>query len=279
MSVEEIDRIAIANEVFGENEESTVIPVEPNQDDAESEDAELAGEDTTDPWANVNPVVKAEFEALRSKVSASDAMEMRLKKAESRLGSVLNELHAAKEAAKTVSDAPSKEQILEATENQKAWDGLKDDFPEWAQGIESRIAATSAEIRKEFPNVAAIREEINKEFNQRYIDLESRLTGGIVASRHPNWQEDVNSAEFQTWRQENNVDDTLDPAVAIAHLNAYHEYKNSKPSVRDIKAEREQRLKTAENVTGRKLNAPKSEADMSVEELRAHIAAGVWEEK
>ena len=277
MSAEEIDRIAIANEVFGENEESTVIPVESNQDNAENEDTELSGEDTADPWANVNPVIKAELEALRSRVSTSDAMEERLKQAERRLGSVQNELHAAKEAAKTASEAPSKEQILEATENQKAWDELKDDFPEWAQGIESRIAATSAEIRKELPNVSAIREEISNEFNQRYTDLESRLTGGIIASRHPNWQEDVNSDEFQSWRQENNVADTLDPAVAIAHLNAYHEYKSSKPSVKDIKAEREQRLKTAENVTGRKLNAPKSEADMSEEELRAHIAASVWE--
>ena len=270
MTQEELDRLAIANEVFGES-------VGTSSTDEEQTDSQIENQDEyIDPWSNVDPVIRTELDILKSKLSESESIEERLKQTERRLGSVLNELHAAKETAKQVTDAPTKEQMIEANINDDSWNELKEDFPEWAQGIESKLAANSAEMRKELPDVVAIRDEISREFGERYSELESKLTGSIVSSHHKNWRDIVQSDDFQTWRETNGVNDTNDAAEAIASISAYNEYKKSVPTVKDIKAEREQRLKTAENVTGRKINGPKSEADMTEEELRASIAASVW---
>jgi hypothetical protein len=267
--VEEIDRESIANEVFGRADQEEHHEAE--QDSIDEKESEI--EEPSSQWAQIDPAIQAEMDGLKAKISSVDAMEERLKQAERRLGGVLNELHAAKESAKQTNDAPSNEQMQQAAENQKAWDELKEDFPEWAAGIDNRIAATSAEIKKNIPDVTAMRQEITEEFNAKYEDLLLRMSNNnVIASRHANWLNDVNSDEFQLWRQENNVPDTNDPATAISILDSYYEHKQSKPSVKDIKAEREQRLKSAETIPGRKMELPKSEADMTYEELRAHIA-------
>ena len=271
MTVEET-RASIAGEVFGE---SAGTPPEAKQEPkVEATPAVEIVE--VDPWAGVSPVIRQEFDALREKVGVIEKIESRLKQSERRVGSLTDELHAAKEAAKATPKAPSAAEIEAAAKTVEGWEDLKEFNPGWAEAIDARIAAERAELLKDKPDVAALREELQKQTNEGISNAEAKFNGHLVSLKHPKWMEKTASPEFVAWHKEQGEPNSFDPFEVIAILDKFDAHAKSRKSTKQITAEREQRLAQSEQIPGRKLPPSASESDMSPEELRASIAKEVW---
>lgn len=263
-----IDRAAIANEVWNDAEQSPSTPTEPV--------VMPVAPETPDPWTGISPALREEVEGLRAKVGAMDEMNFRLKQTESRLGGVLNDLHAAKEAAKTVANAPTQEQIAQASSNQSEWEVLKEDFPEWTSAMDHKLAAERAEIMKKLPNLDAMRQELQAASAADRESLKIEFGNNIVSLKHKEWKETIKTPEFKQWHAQTGAKDSFDPLDVIAVIDDYAEFKAKQKSPSAIAEERKQRLEQAQQPSGHKLPPTKSEADMSESEARASIAKQVW---
>ena len=135
-------RSEIANEEF---EESTVSVAEPSKTE---EDPAVEAVVEEDPWAGVNPTLRKTFDDMTAKVASMSVMEQRLKQTESRIGAMQNKLSAAEKAAQAAPPAPTKEEIEVAAKEKESWETLKEDFPEWAEVVETRFAKTKTDFEE-----------------------------------------------------------------------------------------------------------------------------------
>lgn len=273
MEQEQVDRAAIANEVWDAAAETSVPEAKPEIAEV-AEVVEPVAE--VDPWAGVAPGLREEFESMRTRLQGLGEMDSRLKQTERRLGSVQNELHAAKEAAKAVTNAPSKEQMAEAAASQGDWDALKEDFPEWTKATEGRLAAERAEILKGMPDVQKIREEIQIAAAEQLESVKTELGKSMVLMKHPDMAEVNNSPDFMRWYEAKGSPNSFNPIEVIAIFDEYKAHIANRKSTTEIKAERQERLETSQTTPGRRVASAKSDADMSPSELRAAIAKQTW---
>lgn len=235
-----------------------------------------------DPWDGVSPALKQLFDDMSAKVSVLDQTQARLKQAEHRIGALTNELHAAKSAADDTQDAPTKEQMAEAAKSEEAWETLKADFPEWATAIEGRLK--SLDGSKEIAALKAEIEQIKSGGAGNEDDVDQKIAVAIVSYAHRDWRDVVKSEDYRNWLKDQPADvvakanNSWSAEDAISVLDAYKESRGSKKSAADIAASRSARLKSSVSLSGRQSDKPKSEADMTEEELRAKIAKEVWAE-
>jgi len=226
-----------------------------------------------DPWKGVNPALKQVFDEMSSKVVNLQATETRLKQAETRIGSITNELHAAKKAAETVKAAPSADQIKDAAESDEKWNALKADFPEWADAFDGRFD------KKLTSKVAELKDEIMKEVAGGKVsdDLDARL----LSIAKPDWKETLASVEWKEWLAQQPADVialTASPRAedAILCLTKFEKAERPTKTASEIAAERKERMKTAVLPQGGKAVPVKSEADMTAAELRNNIGKEVY---
>lgn len=283
MSDTPIDREALAREVWGSDADLVQLNVDVAPNDADPAPAAAAPQDapqgdatTTaqdqpqdDPWANVPAVLRQEFESMRTKLSATETLETRVKQAERRLGSVQNELNAAKEAART---APTAEQVEAEAKTRRQWEDLQASFPEIAEGTEARLTMEREAMTKLIPDAEVVRRQMSEELQQ----YKNELAGNLVAMKHPDWQQVNQSPEFKAWNESTGNRDSFNPLEVIAILDEYQSYRATKLSPKQIEGQRQQRLEQSQTTQGRRLSPAKTEADMSPAELRAHIAKQVW---
>ncbi len=260
-SVDDV-RAEIAKEVFDGAEKSPqveaveeVIPEEPA---------------VIDRWEGVSPNIREEFEALEAKVSGMDRVESRLKQAEQRIGSMTNEFSAAKAAAKTVPNAPTTEQIAEAAENLKEWNQLKEDWPDWTEATDKRLAAMSADMLKQMPNTESLATK------KEIADSKTETSQMFISMKHPDWRSIQESPEFLQWHSEQGQRNSFNPIEVIAIFDEYADYQKNRKTPKVIAAERAERLELAQNPSGRNLPPIKSEADMTESEIRAAIGREVY---
>ncbi len=259
MNQEEQVRKELEDEIFN--------GVTPESDDP-PEDGIQDEQPVDDPWESVPSVIKDEIDGLRGKLSSYEQMEYRLKQAESRLGGVLNELHTAKEAAKQVKDSPSQKQIDDAAGNQASWDALKEDFSEWAEAIEYKIAKANEDVLSKIPVITPAEDKSES--------LRFELLSAIVSLKHPDWEEVNKEDDFNKWREDNKKFDSWKPSQIIEMMDEYKDFKAGLKSPREILESRKQRLGAAEIVKGKPIKSVKSEEDMSYEELRQLVANEVF---
>lgn len=265
------ERAAIANEVWNDSAEQSPPTI---TDPVETAPLEVAAE--PDPWSGIPAALREEVEGLRAKIGAMEAMDYRLKQTESRLGGVLNDLHAAKEAAKSVSNAPTQEQIAQASTNSDEWEALKEDFPDWTNAMDHKLAAERAEIMKQLPNVEAMRKELQDANAADRQALEVKFGTNLVLFKHPDFLKTKETPEFKEWHAANGSKDSFDPLDVIATMDEFSAFKAKQKSPSVIAAERAKRLEQAQQIPGHKLPPTKSEADMSDSEIRASVAKQVW---
>ena len=241
--------------------------------------------EVVDPWAGVNPALKTKFDDLSQKVAAMAAVEARLKQAESRVGALTNELHNAKQAATTVKDAPTKEQMEAAAKSGEAWENLKADFPEWAEAFDGRFNAKLASLKEEILSGLHGEGKTAEEIAQLKTTLAEgtaeQIQIGILGFLKPNWQTTLSTKEYQDWlkaQPEDVVKLTKSPlaADAITVLDSFEEAVGKQKTAEEIASERKRRMRTAVIPQGKKSAPAKSEADMSEAELRQSIAKEVW---
>lgn len=109
-----------------------------------------------------------------------------------RVGSLQSELqrigHA---AAKSAGDSPSAGQINAASSDPKSWAKLKEDFPDWAEGVEAFV---SSRIPSAPPKV-----DLGAELTPHVERIRQELAVETVAAFEPDWESTVTSQAFKKW--------------------------------------------------------------------------------
>ena len=270
MSDEQVEKESwddVAKEVWGEDvgELEAQPPEDPPEQPVEQE--------PEDPWAGLTPALREKFESLQAKVATVDDLQNRVKTAEGRVGALQSEL--AKRAAVVQKEAPTEEQIAAAEADDADWEQLKEDFPEWAGALDKRIAAMSADLAKNKPDMEAFKSEMAADNAKREGLLERRL----VAMKHPGFEEKIlKQKDFWTWleKQPREIQQLRNSPKAEDAIAVFDAYTNQQPRKR-LDDARKKRLEQNETVRGTPQSPIKSEADLTESELRAKVAKEVWD--
>jgi hypothetical protein len=238
-------------------------------------------EKVEDPWAGVNPALKQAFKDLSQKVATDQNVAARLKQAESRIGSLTNELHNAKEAVKKVQDAPTKEQMEAATKSDEAWENLKNDFPEWAEAFDGRFDRKLKDLKDSIKTVSP--EDLEKLRTTLAEGTQEEIQKAILGYAHSGWQTKVASPAYKEWiktQPEEVVALTKSPLAsdAISVLDRFEAETGKEKTASEIAADRRQRMKTSIIPQGKRSTPVKSETDMTDAELRQKIGREVYAE-
>ena len=257
-----------------EDGERAEFPAEQEEQQAEPEAAPEA-----DPWEGVPAALKQTLEALQSKVSAIDTIGNEVKQWSGRVGAIQRELqlqrNAAEQAAKTVSEAPTKQQMAEAAHDDEAWSELKDEFPEWADALEKRTGKLEKKFSEQIeslrqqqpqaPDLSALR----REYDQKLLTI-----------KHPSWQQLVASPEYNEWLNKQPQDvrqKALESTDALECIEVLDQFTAAKSPVKDVVDKRKERLASSVSApSGGRPVRSKSIDDMTPEEYREHVAKQIW---
>ncbi len=211
---------------------------EPKQEpEAKAEDDPLAG-------------FKAELESMREKQDA------RLRNIEGHIGGLNSQLKTALATAKAVEktggEAPSTTQIESAASSSAKWKALKEDFPDWVDAMDGRLAEIQAAIPKANPvDVDGLKAELTTNVTQLVNEAGTRARQmARVDAKYEDWEETVKTPEFETWFE------TQTPEVkalgasakasdAIRLLDSYEDSRKKTEAGAKAKAVNEARLKSA----------------------------------
>lgn len=232
-----------------------------------------------DPWEGVPAALKQTLEALQSKVSAIDTIGNEVKQWSGRVGAIQRELqlqrNAAEQAAKTVSEAPTKQQMAEAAQDDEAWSELKDEFPEWAEALEKRTGKLEKKFSEQIeslrqqqpqaPDLSALR----REYDQKLLSI-----------KHPSWQQLVASPEYNEWLNKQPQDvrqKALESTDALECIEVLDQFIAAQSPVKDVVDKRKERLASSVSApSGGRPVRSKSIDDMTPEEYREHVAKQIW---
>lgn len=229
---------------------------------------------------------------MNQAVQNFDTVANRLKQAESRIGSITNELHAAKAAAEAAKELkkdekPSPKEIAAAQTNED-WESLKKEFPEWAKGFDGRLQIERDQIKSELQEkLVELESRFPKEdkASPKIEELENQVSTlkEIIqlSSKYPDFAKTSASKEFNEWiatqpaefQQKRASSKAVD---AIEVLDKFYDSKPKQESPTDIAAKRKERLSQSQVPQGKKSAPAKSEDSMTDEEIRNQIAKEVW---
>lgn len=262
-----------------ENPESSQNPSEkPDNDNPPAAKPETKDPEP-DPWEGVPPAVKSTIETLQQ---SNQNLGDRLKQSEKRIGSLTNELHNAKEAAKTLQkekdDAPTPDQIEAAKASKQKWEDLKAEFPEWADATEALLAAQKKELTDEFEKKLEALPKPKTEADSNVLqEFKGQIIDDFIETHHRGWKETVKTPEFVEWVKGQNDDikakmasDRVPDAIFV--LDMFGESKTGTTagkSPAEIAAERKRRLASSQvPSSGRSRKPAKTEDDMTDDEYR-----------
>jgi len=269
-------------------------PPETQDQDVDNDDVTYATDNGTEQTPQAPDFAAALQAQVQQIVDGFKNHELRIKQAESRVGSIQNELFSARKAAQQTDDAPSAKEIADASESDQAWNDLKEEYPEWAaltaaidkklSGIKVKAPKSDEIIGTVEQRLAAIKQEMKAEREQERIADTLDREAEKLDDKFPEWRSTVNTPEYKQFMQFAPPDivalSTSNYARdAIKVLSAFTESSGNpnKKSSATIMAERQKRLSASQVSAGRGVTPPKSDADLTEAELRKKIARQVWE--
>ena len=272
-------RDEIAREVFGGEEPVEEVAEETEEVIVKEEKVEA------DPWAGVNPTLRQTLESLQTRMSDLDVINNRLKQAESRIGGLNNKFHEVKQ---TVAAPPTPEQVQKASEDKKAWDDLKEDFPEYAKALESmrsELTEKTAELNGRIPDAEALKAAMQETFEEKLVTVHRQMETKLVRMAHKDLDQIKVSPDFKAFvvalpPDKQSKLNSWNSEDAIEILDLYKEQRDKKANPAKIAEERAKRLESAavDNRTPRKPVKTKSMDDMQEDELRKTIFNQVFKE-
>lgn len=271
-----------------EKEEVVEQVVEKPEVDEVVEVKEEVTEIEADPFKDLPQATVDLIKGLQEEVSDVRDIKFRLKKFEQRVGGLTNKLSAAEkaaqEAAKTIKEAPSQEEILAAAEDDEKMDALKEEWPEHAEAF----AIFEKRMEKKFGNVdfSAVQAELNSNVSGQLSGVRKEMAEQLVEISHPGWKETVNTQEFTDWssRQEGEMAEKIKsvrPVDVIAVLGAFKTpaEKLASEQTETLASKRDKRLSRSATVA-KKGGPPKqrSFADLSPEEQAKYLLKQGYDE-
>jgi hypothetical protein len=290
MSDEEL--LAVRNEIAAEEfgakaapaVSETIMPEpEPQPEPKPKPEPEPKEEDLT---AGIPPALQEALDGLANKVAALDTFSNRLKQAESRLGSMQNDFYAAKKAADAVVKAPSQEEIEKAAQEEKDWEELRVEYPDWAKAMDARLMSESKKAEQAYEeSISNMRRQIQSQFEERIQSqadkMDEMVEKKFLSFFHPGWKRTIESKDYQKWIAEQPKElqsktFSMNASDAIEVLDAFNVFRGEKKSPAEIAAERKKRLQQSTVVEGTTTTPPKAEADMTDAEYREKYGQRLW---
>ena len=265
-------------------EEPEVNPeTETEEERPETElESEVEEKEEEDPWAGVSPAVREILESLSTKVSSLDTIQGRLKQAERRLGAIQNEFYAAKKKVEAAKKAvPTQEEIEKAAADEKEWEELKIEYPDWTAAVDARLskmAKSAEEIRQEQKKLIDYQNEFANQLKSEFATVNEALERRLLSFKHPNWEKTIESPEYQKWiaEQPEDIKEKTYSTKAEDAISVLDKFFEAQKTDNETTTQRKQRLKKSVLPEGTKTKPPKTEAEMTEQELRSQIAKEIW---
>jgi hypothetical protein len=195
-------------------EEPVIIDAEDDDDVAaqaafdagyDGDDTVEVPDDTPDPDAALEeslggepaaPPVEEPPEEPEPLVAEPDPLADRVRSLEGKIGSLTDNLTKALAGNVALGggggEAPTSEQVAEATQSTEKFDALAEEFPEWADAMKEQIGIVESSVMGKIPTPEAIDEAIGEAATRArqfaYVDI-----------KHENWEETIQSTEFGQW--------------------------------------------------------------------------------
>lgn len=168
---------------------------EPSAEDKAAEEARLKREE--EEWLKaVPPSVREGLQLvgrMRNFEGHIGGLTTVTKELKASVATVQAALDAATKAATTAgAEAPTAEQVKLAAGSSAKWKQMKEDFPEWAEAMDERLAEVAPGRAAEPIDQDKLRRELREEI-RRDLNLER------VEEVHEGWQATVKTPEFEAW--------------------------------------------------------------------------------
>ncbi len=240
-----------------EPEEKEPEPELKREDEPKPEEPEpevKKDEPVADIWEGASPALKASFDALESQQAN---LVHRLNSDKGRVGALQRKINALEKE----NEVPQK---AKEAEDGKQWESLKEDYPEIAQAIESKLASQTAAINTTVQDTVntAIQPLQQAEVTRSTMSELDKLSapadqGGYG---HEDWYDTRNSPEYNGWiaqqpvpvqemMSSNNAADAAYLLTAFkAQLTQAQAAPESDGKVEKIQQQREQQLKDSASI-------------------------------
>lgn len=224
--------------------------------------------------------------SVRESLSAIAQVRDRLRNVEGHIGgltSVTKELRTAMTAARSAAEkagdeAPSDTQIAAAAGSSAKWTQMKEDFPEWAEAMEERLA----NVRGRAVDVDGISKQIRDGITPDLQAIEQRARNyARIDLSHEDWEDTVKTPAFSTWLQSQPEDvralagsDRARDAIKLLDGYVAATKANDPPATQPAKQNTQSRLEAAvaptraNTVTRREIQSEQEAADAAFKRVR-----------
>jgi hypothetical protein len=217
-------------------------------------------------------------QSLMDKIAGLESMlgqvTTRLRNAEGHIGGLNGQLKQQQQLAKQVTsqggDAPTSDEVRQAQSDPEAMSKLKRDYPEFADAMESALKQQLQEQEQRFK--ALLENQKGGVSHEEIAQMRSELA---VETKHPGWQDRVQTPEFMGWLQRQQPEVQMlaaseSPRDAIRLLDLHNEAISSATS-----NNKTQRLSSAAAIpSGRSVGSSargKAVEDMSPQEYWRYL--------
>lgn len=226
-----------------------------------------------DPYKDLPDNVRHEILGLKAMLSSAT---QRQRSTDGRIGGLQSELKQLKEALQSRQPAsaggtPSGDEIAAAQGNPQAMAKLVEEYPEFGKAMKGAIDEVLKPLQEQVKSLSS--KESSAPVGPGDLDRLKRELQ--VETRHPNWQERVNTPQFTGWLQEqpDNVKalaSSRNPQDAIALLDLHQE---AVTPVTQRQTTSNQRLRAAASIPSGRSPAPRAKPtdQMTKAEYWAHL--------
>lgn len=217
---------------------------EPEKSEPESEPPKAEEPPQKQPWEDV-----------------LDKFQSRIRNIEGHIGGIASQLKTIQAASKAVEktgiEAPTAAQVEQAVTS-KRWDEIRQDYPEWAEAMDERLAAERAASKAPAVDLDGIRKEVGTTVSSAEEKFRQELRKRdelLVEFKHPGWKDVARSAEFNAWfkAQGADIQRLAESEDAMDAIRLFDTYKSVKKTV---KQDKEQRLRSAVTPQGSPARPP-----------------------
>lgn len=239
-------------------------PVETVQPEAQEQQVAV------DPYEGLHPEVQAKLKQFDQLAASLPNLVNDLKATKGRIGALQSEW-----AKRQTAEQPTQAQVAAAAKDPEKWASLKQDFPEWGEGIQEFVDAKLSQLTGTGMKPEEIEQLVAQRAEAKTAELERTFSERLVTLKHPTWKADVNTPEFGQWLSVQDAEtrakaDSTDPFDAISMLDAFAKHKAT--PVKQVAETRQQRLQQAVTATRGSKPVVKTFEEMTPEEQWNYLA-------
>lgn len=228
-----------------------------------------------DPFAGLPDAVKQRLFKIDDIEKTNKELVDQLRTNTGRVSALQRELDLAKKAPVQAANAPSQEQIQDASKSPEKWKKLKADFEDWGEGIEEFVRSELNTFKAQQGSNPAFDPNQITNFVQGQIgfvqqSFAEQIEVAKLEFKHENWLTEINTPEFKAWMMNQPLEtkalaDSPKARDASKLLDLFASSKQQ--NINQIKEQRNARLEVAATQKGPSAPQPKSVEDMTEEEL------------